>query len=166
MIAVTSRRLPAHVALPPSVLVRHVRDLDLAAPTSPTAPLDLLVDGLVLVREIPGQVHVLAVVGVQLMMARPVHAPVDYLRVFVLVRQRGSPAAPSAASAPAAAGRPVAAHLVPVVDPSSAAVPPRVAQGHRVVRPGRVFLLGTAVPRVPGIRFKRNVLRERQIKIS
>lgn len=160
MIAVTSRRLPAHVALPPAILVGHVRDLDLAAPTSPTSPLDLLVNGLVLVGQVPRQVHVLAVVGVQLMMARPVHAPVDYLRVFVLVRQRGSPAAP------AAAGRPVAAHLVPLVDPPRAAVPPGVAQGHRVVRPGRVFLLGTAVPGVPGIRFKRNVLRERQIKIS
>lgn len=158
VIAVTSRRLPAHVALPPPILVRHVRDLDLAAST-PASPLDLLVDGLVLVRQVPRQVHVLAVVGVQLMMARPVHAPVDYLRVFVLVRQRGSPAAP------AATGRPVAAHLVPLVDPSRAAVPPGVAQGHRVVRPGRVFLLGTAVPGVPGIRFKRNVLRERQIKI-
>lgn len=159
VITVTSRRLSAHVALPSAVLVGHVRHLNLTAPAA-TAALDLFVNWFVLVRQIPRKMYVLTVMGVQLMMSWPVTTTVHDLRVFMFVRYR-SPSATTAAS-----GSPIAAHLVVLVHSSRSAVSSGVSQGQGIVCPRRVFLLGATMAGVTGIRFKRNVLRDRQIRLS
>lgn len=103
----------------------------------------------------------LTVMGMQLMMSRPVGTTVHDLRVFMLVRHRDPS---TTAAAPRGS---VAADLVVLVHSSRrAAISSGVSQGQCVVRPRRVLLLGTTVAGITGIRFKRNVLQERQIRLS
>lgn len=101
MIAVAPGRLPAHVTLPSTVLVGHIRHLDLtgaddadtaatiaAAITTATA-FDLLVHRVVLVGEAARQVHVLAMMTVQLMMSgAAVATTVHNFGICVVVRHR------------------------------------------------------------------------------
>lgn len=156
MIAVAPRRLPAHVALPSAVLVGHVRYLNLAgaddaavAVAAGAATLDLLVHRVVLVDEAARQVHVLAVVTVQLMMPdAAVAATVHDLGVRVIVGHRGA--------SPAAGGPGAGVHLAAVVRPAS---PAGVAERQGVVRPRGILLFGAAVSGVAGVGLKRNVLR-------
>lgn len=146
-VAVAARWLSAHVALSATVLVGHVRHLDLTCDASPgnDATLDLLVDGVVLADEAPREVQVRVVVAVQLVVV----ATVPDLRVGVVEGRRGS------ATASARCNTCRCCHLVSPTTPTLARVP---LQCHRAVRPRRVLLLGTSVPRVTRTRLKRNVL--------
>lgn len=166
MIAVAPGGLPAHVALPTAVLVGHVRHLDLtgaddaadatiaaavaaAVTTAAAATLDLLVHRIVFVGETARQMHVLAVMTVQLVMPgdAAVAATVHDLGIRVIVRHRGA----STADRPGAG-----VHLAGVIRPAS---PAGVAERQGVVSPRGVLLLGAAVSGVAGVGLKRNVLR-------
>jgi len=172
MIAVAPGGLPAHVALSTAIFVGHIRHLDLAstddaadatanapvaiavtatAAATTTTTLDLLVHRIVFVGKTARQMHVLAVVTVQLMMPgnTTVAATIYDLGIRVIVWHRGTPTA----------DRPgTGVHLASIIRPAS---PTGVAKRQGIVRPRGVFLLGTAVSGVAGVGLKRNVLRRK-----
>lgn len=156
MIAVAPRRLSAHVALPSAVFVGHVRHLDLAgadntpvAVAATAATLDLLIYRVVLVDEATRQMHMLAVVTVQLMMpGTAVAATIHDLGVSVIVWHRGTSTT---------AGRPgTGVHLAAVIRSTS---PTGMAECQGVVCPRGILLFGAAVSGIAGVGLKRNVLR-------